>query len=331
MSMSAMNSTQDPDHDSHSICPTKDLMLRRLIRRRRGWKAHGVGGLPSLRDKSGVIRENSCVSSRQPKVNGQTDLGHTSSTQPSSNVRRFTSIVTPCLYGAYSNSLTNVAPGCRRQLYRLDHVFTLASWKQSFSQSISQIHSQPQAQAAMSTSCGKTIPKLKGDKNFELWEEAITDILTDRNLWGYVSGEIEMPHQLTFASIVGKELSEYYRYDSWVESEQLSTSKALFEELQARYKRNDDDETMKSWWEMSWDGSTDMSDFLDEWTKRLTKCLDAGFVISEVWQTHQLVWSVREEGNSEVDTWASQVLEEEQVSPLDVLLAELASITEDES
>lgn len=209
----------------------------------------------------------------------------------------------------------------------------------------------------MSTSCGKTIPKLKGDKNFELWEEAITDILTDRNLWGYVSGEIEMPHQLTFASIVGKELSECIALEQelsdwkdkdneaiqqiidtipgWMtnllESEQLSTSKALFEELQARYKRNDDDETMKSWWEMSWDGSTDMSDFLDEWTKRLTKCLDAGFVISEVWQTHQLVWSVREEGNSEVDTWASQVLEEEQVSPLDVLLAELASITEDES
>ncbi|KAK8197269.1 uncharacterized protein BKA78DRAFT_349786 [Phyllosticta capitalensis] len=70
--------------------------------------------------------------------------------------------------------------------------------------------------------------------------------------------------------------------------EQRATSKALFDELQARYGKHDDDETMEDWLDLFWDGSADMSDFLDEWTKRLAKCLEAGIVISEVWQIYQL-------------------------------------------
>lgn len=180
------------------------------------------------------------------------------------------------------------------------------------------------------------------------------------HLWGFVSGQIEMPEQLRFTSLndmeypecmtLECELSKWRQLDNeaiklitntlpgWMANllspEQRATSKALFDELQARYGKHDDDETMEDWLDLFWDGSADMSDFLDEWTKRLAKCLEAGIVISEVWQIYQLAWSVKGARNAEVNTWASQVLrdlEEDKVSPLHVLLAELISITEEEA
>ncbi|KAK8254791.1 hypothetical protein HDK77DRAFT_497400 [Phyllosticta capitalensis] len=166
----------------------------------------------------------------------------------------------------------------------------------------------------MSATSGTKIPKLKGDRNFEQWEKAITEALMKLHLWGFVSGDLEMPEQLTFTLLnnmeypecmeLERKLSKWRELDNeaikqitdtlpgWMtnllSSEQRATSKALFDELQARYGKKDDGETMEDWLDLNWNGSTDMSDFLDEWTKRLAKCLEAGIVISEVWQAFEL-------------------------------------------
>ncbi|KAK8175390.1 hypothetical protein IWX90DRAFT_411941 [Phyllosticta citrichinensis] len=192
----------------------------------------------------------------------------------------------------------------------------------------------------------KEIPKLK----------ALRLALGERNFWDYVDGSNPKPPGPAYDDVIRLCVEDYlaaeYVLSEWTEkdneaiklitstiplwmintlhAEHRMTSMAMFDEVSKRYNDGDLEKVMR-WRDLSWDGASDMSDFLDEWSTTLADCLDNDEPITPLSQASQLTYAVKDRGNKEVDTWASAVFEKcskNTVSPLHRLLEELIEVFE---
>ncbi|KAK7542721.1 uncharacterized protein J3D65DRAFT_600439 [Phyllosticta citribraziliensis] len=205
----------------------------------------------------------------------------------------------------------------------------------------------------------RAIPKLKGRRNFNCWRRAVVSALAERELWDYVSGRIPKPPGPAYDDVFNlsvknymdaeHDLSEWIKNDnkaieqitntvpSWMinmlNAEERKTSKAMFSGLSNRYSPKEDDHynRVTRWTVLWWDGTSDLSKFLEEWTAALADCLDKNGSITPICQASQLAFAVRDQGSKEVDTWASAVFgrcAKDTVSPLHELLEELVEVVE---